>query len=163
VVVVGANLGNVFASHLDAVVGAKNKIYVAYDNPVTEYSPERSLYEQGYITKFNYSSPTRQVISKNNGQSDYVGVDKFHPDANEVVLRNGRTIKYENLVIATGQKQNFQEIKGFEDAWADVVHPFYTNADHLSWKTSVSKSYRVHLNFNGGNAFFYIPPGNFYG
>jgi sulfide:quinone oxidoreductase len=80
-----------------------------------------------------------------------------------VVLRNGRTIKYENLVIATGQKQNFQEIKGFEEAWADVVHPFYTNADHLSWKTSVSKSYRVHLNFNGGNAFFYIPPGNFYG
>ena len=163
VVVVGANLGNVFASHLDAVVGEKNKIYITYDNPVTAYSAERSLYEQGYITKFNYSAPTRQVISKNNGQSDYVGVDKFNPDANEVVLRNGRTIKYENLVIAMGQKENYQEIKGFDDAWSDVVHPFYTNADHPSWKTSVSKSYRVHLNFNGGNAFFYIPQGNFFG
>lgn len=47
VVVVGAGLGNVFATHLDAVVGAKHKIYVAYDNPVTFYSSERGLYETG--------------------------------------------------------------------------------------------------------------------
>lgn len=79
------------------------------------------------------------------------------------MLRNGRTIKYENLVIAMGQKENTSEIKGFEEAWSDVVHPFYTNQDHLSWKTTVSKSYRVHLNFNGGEAIFYIPPNNFYG
>lgn len=47
VVVVGAGLGNVFATHLDAVVGAKHKIYVAYDNPVTFYTSERGLYETG--------------------------------------------------------------------------------------------------------------------
>ena len=39
-----------------------------------------------------------------NAQSDYVGVDKINPAKNEVVLRNGRTIKYDNLVIAMGQK-----------------------------------------------------------
>lgn len=38
VVVIGAGLGNVFASHLDAVVGDKHKIYVTYDNPVTSFS-----------------------------------------------------------------------------------------------------------------------------
>ena len=27
----------------------------------------------------------------------------------------------------------------------------------------MSKTYRVHLNFNGGPAYFYIPPNNFYG
>lgn len=47
VVVVGAGLGNVFATHLDAVVGDKHKIYVAYDNPVTFYTSERGLYETG--------------------------------------------------------------------------------------------------------------------
>lgn len=115
------------------------------------------------ITKFKFSTPTRQTLNKNNGQSDYVGVDRFIPDKNEVVLRNGRTIKYDNLVIAMGQKENYQEIKGFDDAWADTVNPFYTNADHPSWKTTVSKTYRVHLNFNGGDAYFYIPPTNFIG
>jgi hypothetical protein len=47
VVVVGAGLGSVFATHLDAVVGEKYKIYVSYDNPQTYYYPERNLYEQG--------------------------------------------------------------------------------------------------------------------
>lgn len=47
VVVIGAGLGNVFATHLDAVVGEKHKIYVSYDNPVTPFSSERGLYELG--------------------------------------------------------------------------------------------------------------------
>lgn len=47
VVVVGAGLGNVLATHLDAVVGEKAKIYVAYDNPVTSFHSERNLYETG--------------------------------------------------------------------------------------------------------------------
>ena len=47
VVVVGAGLGNVFAHHLDAVVGDKQKIYVTYDNPITMFAPQRNLYEQG--------------------------------------------------------------------------------------------------------------------
>ena len=52
----------------------------------------------------NFGTPTRQTLCKNNAQSDYVGVEKFNPNASEIVLRNGRTIKYENLVIAMGQK-----------------------------------------------------------
>ena len=54
------------------------------------------------------------MLSKNNAQSDYVGVEKIHPGRNEVVLRNGRTIKYENLVLALGQKENYNEVKGFD-------------------------------------------------
>lgn len=80
-----------------------------------------------------------------------------------MTLRNGRTIKYENLVIAAGQKQNHHSIKGFDDAWADTDNPFYTNLDHPTWKASTAKGYRVHYNFNGGPAFFYIPPGSHFG
>jgi hypothetical protein len=58
VVVVGGGLGNVFAAHLDAVVGAKHKIYVAYDNPVTYYTSERGLYETGSYLTFNIASPS---------------------------------------------------------------------------------------------------------
>ena len=103
------------------------------------------------------------MICKNVGQSDYVGVEKINPDNNEVTLKNGRTIQYENLVIAAGQKENFQGIKGFEEAWANPDSLFYTNNDHSSWKTSTAKGYRVHYNFNGGPAYFYIPPGNYFG
>ncbi len=47
VVVIGAGLGSVLATHLDAVVGEKYKIFIAYDNPTTFFAPERNLYEQG--------------------------------------------------------------------------------------------------------------------
>ena len=47
VVVVGGGLGSVLATHLDAVVGEKYKIFVSYDNPMTYFYPERNLYEQG--------------------------------------------------------------------------------------------------------------------
>lgn len=50
VVVVGAGLGSVLATHLDAVVGEKYKIYVAYENAVTHFAPERNLYEQGWYS-----------------------------------------------------------------------------------------------------------------
>lgn len=163
VVVVGAGLGSVFATHLDAVVGEKYKIFVSYDNPVTYYAADRNLYEFGSVTKFNFGGPTRQIICKNVGQSDYNGVEKIDANNNQVTLKNGRVIQYENLVVAMGQKENYQSIKGFEDAWADTSSPFYTNQDHSSWKTTTAKGYRVHYNFNGGPAYFYIPPNNYYG
>ena len=47
VVVVGAGLGTVFATHLDAVVGEKYKIFMSYDNPTVSYYADRNLYEQG--------------------------------------------------------------------------------------------------------------------
>ena len=90
-------------------------------------------------------------------------MDKINPDACEITLKNNKTIKYETLVLAMGQKNNFSEIKGFEEAWEDKYHTFYTNMDHPGWKTTVTKAQRTHLNFNGGEAFFYIPPNNFYG
>ena len=58
VVVVGAHLGNVLATHLDAIEGEKRTIYTAYDNLGTEVSSERILYEQG---KYQYSRQDPQI------------------------------------------------------------------------------------------------------
>jgi NADH dehydrogenase FAD-containing subunit len=59
-------------------------------------------------TKTDMCLSTRSLINKHNAHTDSVGVEKFKPDSNEIVLRNGRTIQYENLVIAMGQKENYQ-------------------------------------------------------
>ena len=95
--------------------------------------------------------------------SEGQGVVKYNPQNNEVILKNGRTVQYDQLVIATGMDSDYQSIKGFEDAWADVFHPFHTNQDHSSWKTSTPKPFRYHYNFTGGEAIFYIPPAPFHG
>lgn len=47
VVIVGGHLGALLSNHLDAVVGAKATIFVAYDNPLYQYPVVRSFYEKG--------------------------------------------------------------------------------------------------------------------
>lgn len=115
------------------------------------------------IVKFKMISNQKRSFGKFIALGEGISTDKINADKSEIVLKNGRTIKYENLVVAVGQKNNFEHIAGFEDAWADRFHPFYTNLDHSSWKTDVNKAARTHKNFNGGEAIFYIPPGNFHG
>lgn len=48
-------------------------------------------------------------------------------DKNEITLKNGRKIKYDNLVIAIGQVPAWDKIKGFDEAWLDDYHPLYTS------------------------------------
>ena len=47
VVIAGGHLGALLSNHLDAVVGSKATIFVAYDNPLYQYPVVRSFYEKG--------------------------------------------------------------------------------------------------------------------
>lgn len=57
--------------------------------------------------------------------SDNIGCQSIHPEENAVVLRNGRKIAYDHLVIAMGMKDDTESIKGFEEAWKDQDHPVF--------------------------------------
>jgi hypothetical protein len=109
------------------------------------------------------TATTKSFISKNNAHTDLVGVDKYEPENSQIVLKNGRVIQYENLVIASGQANNTKSIQGFDEAWHEELCPVFTNADHPQWKTTSTKAARHFYNFNGGEAIFYIPPTPFSG
>ena len=104
----------------------------------------------------------KNSINKHTASSDGQGVVKYLPNENAVILKNGRRVEYDQLVIATGVKPQCN-VKGFEEAWADLEHPVYADQDHESWKLSANKSFRFIHNFPGGNAFFCIPPAPFFG
>ena len=50
VVIVGGHLGALLSNHLDSVVQDKAKIFVAWDNPVYQFHPNRPFYEKGRYT-----------------------------------------------------------------------------------------------------------------
>lgn len=64
-------------------------------------------------------------------------VETYLPNENAVVLKSGRKINYDWLVIATGLKENVDSVKGLADAWHDIDHPVYMNKDHPAWKINV--------------------------
>ena len=102
-------------------------------------------------------------MSKFAAFSDGVGVTEFLPNENAVILKNGRRVEYDQLVIATGLKEDPTSIKGFDEAWLDEEAPFFTNNNHPGWKFGSAKPYRWMYNFNGGEAIFYIPPAPYHG
>lgn len=85
-------------------------------------------------------------------------VETFLPAENTVLLKSGRKITYDWLVVAMGLKENFGAIKGFEEAWNDPEHPVFSCKDSLAWKANVHKAPRFHYSHNSGDAYFCIPP-----
>lgn len=106
-----------------------------------------------YLMEGSPKKSVAKVIANSEGQ----GVGEFQPEKNTVILKNGRSVQYDQLVVATGLRPE-NNIPGLDEAWADPLHPFYTSMDHPTWRTTVTKSYRFIHNFEGGEAIFYIPP-----
>lgn len=115
------------------------------------------------MQKTDYLPNAKLAINMYTAHSDMVGVDKILPEENKVVLRNGRKIGYEFIVIAAGMKENLEAIKGFEQAWSHPDHPVFAAKDHFTWKSDLHKYPRYHYNFNSGEAYFCIPPYPFRG
>lgn len=78
------------------------------------------------------------------------------------MLKNGRKVQYDQLVIATGLNA-VTDIKGLDEAWSDMLHQFHVCQDHHTWRTSANKPPRFIFNFHGGEAYYYIPPAPFHG
>lgn len=72
--IVGGHLGPLLSNHLDAVVGAKASIFVAYDQPYYQYSNIRSYYEKGLFTKFEIQGTPKNSIAKFAVSSEGQGV-----------------------------------------------------------------------------------------
>jgi sulfide:quinone oxidoreductase len=67
------------------------------------------------------------------------------------------------LVLATGLRDDPNQIENFKSAWEDVDHPVFSNIDPLHWRSNVHKYFRHTYSFNHGNAYFCIPPYPFRG
>jgi sulfide:quinone oxidoreductase len=158
VIVVGANLGGIWGRHFDDATKGKYTLMDVFDSNTNEASPMRTVYEQSRVTKTEYLPNAKLAINMYTAHSDCIGVDKFLPEENQVVLRNGRKIGYEQLVIAMGLKEDVHSIKGLYEAWGDHTHPVYVSRDHPTWRSNDHKYQKYHYNHTCGDAFFCIPP-----
>ena len=59
-----------------------------------------------------FGSP-KNSLSKFAASSDGQGVAQYLPNENAVILKNGRRVEYDQLVIATGLKKE-TNVQGFE-------------------------------------------------
>jgi len=158
VVVIGCNLGGIWTRHFDHISKGKHTVMDVLDQNVNQQYPIRTVYEQQRAAKADYLLNAKLALNMYTAHSDVIGVDKFLPEENAVVLRNGRRIGYDHLVVAMGIPEDYDQIKGFDEAWKDAEHPVFAAKDHPTWRANLHKYPRYHFNYTSGDAYFCIPP-----
>merc|ERR1740115_5201 len=162
-IVVGKGLGAPFTHRLAHRTHGHNTLCSVNTGGNATMHVNRFLYEQGRVKGTDFFINSKLGVNLSAATSDGYGVKQYLPDENAVILTNDRRIEYDHLVIASGMNYDWNTIKGFEAAWADFDTPVYTTHNHSSWNLSNVKYLRQHGNYFHGDAYFYIPPGNYRG
>ncbi len=95
---------------------------------------DRHFYQPGFLfVPFGVYSPDEIVKPRQRFIPDgvdlvYGEVDRVEPDANEVLLSDGRRLPYDYLVIATGVEPRPDQTPGMLDGgqWRESIFDFYT-------------------------------------
>ncbi|KAL4508309.1 hypothetical protein ABPG72_003613 [Tetrahymena utriculariae] len=156
VLFVGANLGGICSNHFDKDTHGKYKCFVSFDQPINQIYSVRIPYEQQRVRKSEYIHFSKKSINQFT-PSEMSAVKEILPEQNAVILSNGRRIGYNQLVLATGLKHDFSQIKGFYEALENPEHPVYSNKDPESWRSAQHKYSKYISNFKSGDGYFCIP------
>ncbi|MFA5082686.1 MAG: FAD/NAD(P)-binding oxidoreductase [Hydrogenophilaceae bacterium] len=113
VVIIGASTGGLPAAYdIKAELGAAHKVTVVSAGPNFHFVPSNPWVAVGWRTKEDISFPLEEPLKKKG--IDFIAqmVTELKPDNNQIVLKDGTTLDYDYLVIATGPKLAFEEVEG---------------------------------------------------
>lgn len=156
-VIVGSNLGGIFSTAFISKSHGKKETLQVFENTSTSPYPVRGAYEQFRIPKSKFFPSSKMSVHSSAANTELVGVEKYLPEENSILLKNGNKIGYKQLIIASGFIQDYDKIKGLDEAWKDFDTPVYTTEDHPSWEVFNYKYTRWLTNYHHGDAYFYIP------
>ncbi len=113
IVIIGAGIGGVSAAYeLRATLGKDPSITVIGEGEQFSFTPSNPWVGVGWRTSADVQIPIGQYLKKKGIELDPIGAEKVEPDSNRVVLRDGRVLEYDYLVIATGPRLAFDETPG---------------------------------------------------
>ena len=113
VVIIGASTGGLPAAYdIKSELGNAHKVTVVSAQPSFHFVPSNPWVAVGWRTRADISFDLAGPL--NNKGIDFIAqaVTEIKPDANQVVLKDGTTLDYDYLVIATGPKLAFDEVEG---------------------------------------------------
>lgn len=127
-VILGAGTaGTMMANHLVKKLDKKEWALSIVDEHTTHYYQPGFLFIPfGTYDEKDVCKPKTQFIPKGVTHVQQ-GIDRIDPETNEALLKNGDTLPYDILIIATGSKIAPEETEGMTgDAWRRDIFDFYT-------------------------------------
>ena len=113
IVVLGAGIGGMSAAYeLRGTLGQGPEITVIGEGDRFSFTPSNPWVAVGWRKPSDVEMPVAHYLAKKNIAFEGVGAERVEPDHNRVRLRDGRTLDYDYLVIATGPRLAFDEVPG---------------------------------------------------
>ncbi|MEN1929455.1 FAD/NAD(P)-binding oxidoreductase [Luteimonas sp. MJ250] len=117
IVVLGAGLGGMSAAYeLRDTLGPAAEILVIGEGDLFSFTPSNPWVAVGWRSSDDIQLQAATCLAKRNIGFEGVGAERVDPAANRVLLRDGRHLAYDYLVIATGPRLAFDEVPGLGPA-----------------------------------------------
>jgi len=113
VVIIGASTGGLPAAYdIKAELGSAHKVTVVSAQPNFHFVPSNPWVAVGWRTREDISFELEGPLKRKGIDFIAQAVTEIKPDDNKIVLKDGKVIDYDYLVIATGPKLAFDEVEG---------------------------------------------------
>ncbi len=113
VVVLGAGIGGMpMAYELREDLRDEDRVTVISDGPDFHFVPSNPWVAVNWRKREDIAFPIAPYLARKNIAFLSVGAKRVHPEENRVELKDGSSITYDYLVIATGPRLAFEEVEG---------------------------------------------------
>ncbi|WP_411832349.1 NAD(P)/FAD-dependent oxidoreductase [Pseudoxanthomonas mexicana] len=113
IVVLGAGIGGMSAAYeLRAALGADVEVMVIGEGDLFSFTPSNPWVAVGWRTPAEVQLAVPAPLARRGIAFEPAGAERVEPAQNRVVLRDGRQVDYDYLVIATGPRLAFDEVPG---------------------------------------------------
>ena len=113
IVVLGAGIGGMSAAYeLRALLGSGPAITVIGEGALFSFTPSNPWVAVGWRKPVDVQIPVHGYLAKKKIAFEGAGAERIVPGSNRVLLRDGRHVDYDFLVIATGPRLAFDEVAG---------------------------------------------------
>ncbi len=113
IVVLGAGMGGMSAAYeLRAALDAQHSVTVVGDGEQFSFTPSNPWVAVGWRKAAQVQIDVRPYLAKKNIAFESAGAASVVPTDNTLVLRDGRKLAYDYLVITTGPRLAFDEVAG---------------------------------------------------
>jgi len=113
IVIVGASTAGLPAAYeLKEALGSQHRVTVVSNTEIFHFVPSNPWVAVGWRTRADTSFPLAPALSRRGIEFIPVAAGEIRPEANAVVLADGRTLEYDYLLLATGPQLAFEEVAG---------------------------------------------------
>ena len=140
IIIIGAGIGGLpMAYEMRDVARPEDRITVVSKDPRFHFVPSNPWVAVNWRTREDIEVDPAAVLAQRNIDFIPVGVARVRPTDNEIELADGRSLRYDYLVIATGPKLAFDEIPGLGPAGftESVCHVDHAVTAGASWQDFV--------------------------